>query len=88
MAPGMTDRLVVVYDRLGDPSAGELAALKEALRGTEVIDEMPGSLLVAGPSARIRAAVATLDGWSCAPEGKARSAGQRPERGRAALFHP
>jgi hypothetical protein len=70
-------RFVIVFQGTQDPSPSAVQALLARLKGVEVVDEMPGTLMVEGSKAQLSSQLSGLTDWCMSP---AQVANVRPPR--------
>lgn len=65
-------RFVVVFKGNSDPSRAEMRSLMSALgRSVQVVDRMPGTILVDGTETAVASVVGPRPNWGFSPEGGA-----------------
>ena len=57
------DRFVLTYEKIDDPPKHEVDALVTSLKGSKILDRLPGSLLVQGSSKVISAVRERFPDW-------------------------
>jgi hypothetical protein len=71
-------RYVIIFNGKSDPPRAEMRSLaSELAKSVQVVDQMPGVILVDGPEAIIAPVVASRPDWTYAPEGTATTGKRR-----------
>lgn len=65
------EQYVFTYDRLEDPPAHEVDALVKSLKGSKILDRMPGSILVQSSATKAKAVRTRFPNWKLQPMGTA-----------------